>query len=192
MTQKAPRNGGAFVSVERFDLSAGVVAFVIIGQGANQFEDAAPVFWIFDAREGFGQFDTFGGHQKAMYKLFGFRFRKAFDGFVFTVTLEKISYGRLERLGNLVKFRRTDTVGAAFVLLNLLEGKVNGLGEAFLGEAKKFATHTHPGAHVKINWIRTAVRLVRVVQLYLLLSLVTAPPGVYQNYAVMPSATVIS
>ena len=53
----------------------------------------------------------------------------------------------------------TDTVGAALIFLDLLEGKTKGLAELFLGHAQKRAALTQAQTHMHIDRMRTIILL---------------------------------
>ena len=121
------------------------------GEGADEVEQAAAQFRRLDARKGLGQFDAFGGHQEAVDELFGVGVGNAFDGLVFAVAFEEVFDRGLKGCGNVPQFGRTDPVGAAFVFLNLLEGKAYRLCQFFLAHAQELATHAYPAADVKVD-----------------------------------------
>src|SRR5215471_618672 len=64
--------------------------------------------------------------------------------------VEEVRHRHIENLGELVEPARTDAVGAALVLLNLLEGEPDGCSQLLLAHAEQRATLTHARADMNI------------------------------------------
>src|SRR5258708_31996698 len=69
--------------------------------------------------------------------------------------VEEIRHGHIEHLGELEEAARTDTVGTALVLLDLLEGQADRRPKLLLAHAEKRAPLAHARAYVNINRMRS-------------------------------------
>jgi len=60
--------------------------------------------------------------------------------------------------GDLDQHRGRDPVGAALVLLNLLEGDPEGIGQLCLAEAQPTTANADARANRDVDWVRTLAR----------------------------------
>jgi hypothetical protein len=67
---------------------------------------------------------------------------------------EEVRHRHVEHLGELIEPARTDAVGAALVLLDLLEGEPDGRPELLLAHSEKRAALTHARADMDINFMK--------------------------------------
>ncbi|TCM51095.1 hypothetical protein C8J36_110102 [Rhizobium sp. PP-F2F-G48] len=74
-------------------------------------------------------------------------------------THEKEGHFHIESTGGVMEFRGADTVGTAFIFLDLLEGHAQPDTEHHLGQAEGQPLFTQPGADMDVDRIEPPVSL---------------------------------
>eukprot|EP01100_Stratorugosa_tubuloviscum_P013633 TRINITY_DN6955_c0_g1_i1.p2 TRINITY_DN6955_c0_g1~~TRINITY_DN6955_c0_g1_i1.p2 ORF type:complete len:171 (+),score=-34.73 TRINITY_DN6955_c0_g1_i1:93-605(+) len=67
--------------------------------------------------------------------------------------VEEKADGNIQNTRKIEQTRSTDTIGAALVLLDLLEGQAQGFTQLFLAHAKQGTAQTHTGTHMHIDGV---------------------------------------
>jgi hypothetical protein len=124
-----------------------------LSQGAYQGYDLVTHLPPRNYRKSVGKFDTVLGAKEAMGK--GGRYTGVHRLVAEWVAepLEEPSYRDLQGVGDLVELRCANTVRSAFVLLYLLKGKSQRLGELFLAELKLLAAKPNLQADVHVDGV---------------------------------------
>ena len=68
--------------------------------------------------------------------------------------VEEVRHRYVQHLGELVKPARTDAVGAAFVLLDLLEGEPDGIADFGLRHAQQEAKLPYPRPNMDVKFMK--------------------------------------
>ena len=135
------------------------VVLGLIDHRANEVEDSSPNLAALDPGEQGGELDAFPRHQEVVNRDFltGVLEQLAGSGRRIRQSFEEIADAALKRLGDFIELAGRDAVRTAFVLLDLLEGQAQIVGQAFLADAEHLAAKADLAADVQVDRVRFPV-----------------------------------